>query len=211
MCGYPGATFHLDFRQGMPKTVQEYYVTLLPQADVQHVVHTHNGKSLVIPPSSITKMYPLQQPSQESSVPAGKDSGETVRGPLGWLVHARSGDKSLNANVGFWVRHQDEYNWMRTLLSTGVLKGLLAKEYNGKNIVSLLPIRTALCVEIDRLTLTGSIRVSEFVGCSFSPACHLDQGACCSSAYDFLANNVAEFLRSRYVDLPKRFLNRGKL
>jgi hypothetical protein len=40
---------------------------------------------------------------------------------------------------------------------------------------------------------------------------HLDRGASCTSTYDFLAKNVGEFLRSRHVDLPLRFLNRGKI
>jgi hypothetical protein len=39
MRGYPGVTFHLDTRQGYPKPVFEYYVSLLPQADVKHQVH----------------------------------------------------------------------------------------------------------------------------------------------------------------------------
>ena len=137
MCGYPGATFHLDFRQAIPKPVQEYFVTLLPQSNISHFVHMHDGRELEIAPPSITKTFPVQQPTQASSEVAVKNYGETVRGPLGWLVHARSGDKGSNANVGFWVRHQDEYDWMRLLLSTENLKGLLAKEYNGKNIVSL--------------------------------------------------------------------------
>jgi hypothetical protein len=137
MSGYPGATFHLDFRQGIPKPVQEYYVTLLPQSDISHLVHMHDRRTLEIAPPSVTKTFPGQQPTQASSEVVVKDHGETVRGPLGWLVHARSGDKGSNANVGFWVRHQDEYDWMRILLSTENLKGLLAKEYNGKKIVSL--------------------------------------------------------------------------
>jgi hypothetical protein len=40
---------------------------------------------------------------------------------------------------------------------------------------------------------------------------HLDRGVSCSSTYDFLGKNVAEFLRARWVDLPRRFLDRGKL
>lgn len=136
MCAYPGATFHLDFRQGLPKAVHEYFVTLLPQSDVRHAVHLHDGRDLEIEAPSVTKMYPRQQPSQAATAIFAKDSGETVRGPLGWLVHARSGDKGSNANVGFWVRHADEYDWLRTVLSTENLKTLLAKEYNGKKIVS---------------------------------------------------------------------------
>lgn len=40
---------------------------------------------------------------------------------------------------------------------------------------------------------------------------HLDRGVSCSGTYDVLGKNVAEFLRSRHVDLPVRFLERGKL
>jgi hypothetical protein len=64
-----------------------------------------------------------------------KDFGKTQKGLLGWLVHARSGDKGSNANVGFWARHKDEYDWMRTLLSTEKMKQLLGKEYKGGRIV----------------------------------------------------------------------------
>jgi hypothetical protein len=39
----------------------------------------------------------------------------------------------------------------------------------------------------------------------------LDRGVSCTSSYDFLGKQVAEFLRARYVDIPVRFLNRNKL
>lgn len=138
MCAYPGATFHLDFRQGIPKPFFEYYVTLLPQSDVKHVAHLADGSTINIPSPPATKVYPAQQPTQPSSTNAGPRAfGETVRGPLGWLVHARSGDKGSNANAGFWVRHPDEYEWLRSVLTVDNMKSLLAKEYNGKEIVSV--------------------------------------------------------------------------
>jgi hypothetical protein len=136
MCSYPGGTWNLDFRQGFPKPVQEYFVTLLPQSDIQHVVHMHDGRDFDIAAPNITKTFPRHQPSTHSSAVSVEDFGETVRGPLGWLVHARSGDKGSNANVGFWVGHVDEYAWICKLLSTETLKELLASEYNGKQIVS---------------------------------------------------------------------------
>ena len=136
MCSYPGGTWNLDFRQGFPKPVQEYFVALLPQSDIHHLVHMQDGRALTIPPPKTTKTFPRHQPSQSLSAEPAKDFGETVRGPLGSLVHARSGDKGSNANVGFWVRHPDEYDWMRALLSTETMKDLLAKEYNGKQIAS---------------------------------------------------------------------------
>jgi hypothetical protein len=106
-------------------------------------------------------------------------------------VHARSGDKGSNANVGLWVRHKDEWDWLRSLLSVETMKKLLADEYNGK--------------KIDRFELPNMYAVH------FLLHDHLDRGVSCSSSYDFLGKNVAEYLRNRHVDLPNKFLNRGKL
>jgi len=87
MSAYPDATFHLDFRQGMPKPVQEYFVTLLPQKDRKHVVHMQNGRDFEIGAPRITKTYPKRQPSEETCALLAKELGETVRGPSGWIVH----------------------------------------------------------------------------------------------------------------------------
>jgi hypothetical protein len=137
MEGYPGATFHLDIRQGFPKQVFEYYVTLLSQSDVQHAVHLPNGDSIDIPPPQRTKVWSKKQPSQaltERGVDL-KSFGPTEKGPLGWVVHARSGDKGSDCNVGFFVRHRDEWDWLRSLLSVDTVKNLLGDEYRGKPIV----------------------------------------------------------------------------
>lgn len=97
MSAYPGATFHLDFRQGMPKPVQEYFVTLLPQKDLKHGVHLQDGKNLEIAAPSITETYAKRQPSQDVSAVVARDFGETVRGPLGWIVHVLNPFKTYNA------------------------------------------------------------------------------------------------------------------
>ncbi|KAE9994090.1 hypothetical protein EG327_001488 [Venturia inaequalis] len=193
MQGYPGATPHLDLRQGFPKPVFEYFVTLLPQSMIKHTAHLDSGEDLNIPPPPLTKLWPKQQPSQATtSNPTPLSTfGPTQPGPLGHIVHARSGDKGSDANVGFWVRHRDEYEWLRTLLSKDTIKTLLADEYKGN--------------PIDRFELPNARAVH------FLLHDHLDRGVSCSSSYDFLAKNVAEFLRARWVDLPVKFLARGKL
>lgn len=40
---------------------------------------------------------------------------------------------------------------------------------------------------------------------------HLDRGVSCSTSVDFLGKNVAEYLRARHVEIPIKFLSRGKL
>ncbi|KAJ5690857.1 hypothetical protein N7462_005249 [Penicillium macrosclerotiorum] len=205
MQGYPGATCHLDVRQGFPRAVFEYYVTLLPQSSVRHRVHlpwkpTASTQVLEISPPPTAKIYPSQQPSQavthsDQPVDLARDFGPTVRGPLGWIVHARSGDKGSDANCGLWVRHRDEYLWLRTLLSVDTARRLLGKPNPAATVMG----------DIDRFELPGLQAVH------FLFKNHLDRGVGVTTTVDFLGKNVAEFLRSRHVDLPVRFLNRGKL
>ncbi|KAI9373356.1 hypothetical protein BJX61DRAFT_533203 [Aspergillus egyptiacus] len=199
MQGYPGATFHLDLRQGFPKPIFEYYVTLLPQEDINHRVHLpfRNNKVLTIPPPPITRAYPPRQPSEASTLRPSDpltSFGPTSRGPLGWIVHARSGDKGPDANCGFWVRHSDEYTWLRSLLSIEKIKELLGDEYMSNP-----------ALEIERFELPN-LRGVHFLFRNL-----LGRGVSATTTVDFLGKNVAEFLRARWVELPVRFLNRGML
>lgn len=40
---------------------------------------------------------------------------------------------------------------------------------------------------------------------------HLDRGVACNSTYDVLGKNLAEYLRAKHVQIPKIFLDRGKI
>ncbi|KAJ7782552.1 hypothetical protein DFH07DRAFT_864933 [Mycena maculata] len=189
MCAYPGGTFHFDMRQGVPRPVYEYFVTRLPQTGVRQRVHMHDGEVVEVPPPSVTRVFPAQQPSAPRFAGRSREHfGATVRAPLGRVAHARSGDKGSDANVGFFVRGAEEYEWLRVLLSVDRMKELLAGEYNGK--------------AIDRFELPN-VRAVHFLLHD-----HLDRGVSCTSTVDFLGKNVAEFLRAREVDVPRRFLER---
>lgn len=193
MCAYPGATPHLDLRMAFPKEVFEYYVTLLPQSSLSHKVHLETGKVLDIDPPSATKVWLKNQPSQDiTSNPVLLDTwGPTIPSPLGTIVHARSGDKGSDCNVGFFVRYPDEFAWLQSLLSTSFMKDLLAAEYKG-----------------------GRIERCEFPGLRavhFLLKDHLDRGVGITTSVDFLGKNCAEWLRGRSVDVPLRFLARGKI
>lgn len=39
-----------------------------------------------------------------------------------------------DANVGFFVRHDEEYQWLCSLLTIPKMKQLLGPEYNGKGV-----------------------------------------------------------------------------
>lgn len=197
MQGYPGATFHLDFRQGIPKPYFEYFVTLLPQSEIRHVVHFKDRETLIAPPE-VVEQHSSRQPSQIGPAIAIDITkfGPTRRLPLGSIVHARSGDKGSDCNCGFWVRHSDEYTWLRNLLSVDKIKELLGKEYDSSR-------RPA--IQIERFELHN------LKGVHFLFRNLLDRGVSSTSSVDFLGKNCAEFLRSRHVDVPVKFLARSRL
>ena len=134
--GCPGWTLGNDQRQSEGKIYYEYYVTLLPQSEVQHrVILPWDSRVLDIPPCGNTVDYPRDQPSYDTKDPVDLSKyGPTTRGPLGWVVGGRSGDKASDANVGFYVRHDDEWDWLRSLLSIDKVKQLLDEEYKGGKI-----------------------------------------------------------------------------
>jgi hypothetical protein len=49
-------------------------------------------------------------------------------------VHARAGDKGSNCNVGFFVRNADEWDWLRSFLTTERIVELLGDAYVGHKI-----------------------------------------------------------------------------
>jgi hypothetical protein len=98
---------------------------------VKHRVHV-NGEEIAIPSPTVTKTYPAQQPTMEVTNPVDLSSfGPKTRAPIGYVCHGRSGDKSSNVNIGLFVRHDDEWDWLRSLLTSEKMKELLRDEYTG--------------------------------------------------------------------------------
>lgn len=107
------------------------------------------GKTLDVRPIANLVDYPRDQRSYETAGAVDvKSFGPTTRGPLGWVVGGRSGDKASDANVGLYVRNDDKWDWLRSLLTVGKIKYLLDEEYKGG--------------VIERFEIPG-IRAGEFV------------------------------------------------
>jgi hypothetical protein len=134
MQSYPGYHMNLDFRTMDPKKFYEIFPATIPQAAINHEALVA-GKRISVAPPRKTQHYPIQRPSAETPNPVDITTfGPTERRPLGSIVHARSGDKANNSNVGFFVRHVDEYPWLQSLLTVGKLRELLQDDYNGHKI-----------------------------------------------------------------------------
>ncbi|KIW00531.1 uncharacterized protein PV09_07889 [Verruconis gallopava] len=191
----PGASLSNDLRQIAPKPFYEYWVSLLPQSELHVTVHNLFGDHTVreLPPPAITREYPKQQQSYETANPVPLETfGETVRAPLGYIVAGRSGDKASDCNVGFFVRHADEWDWLRSFMTIDRIKQLLGpQEYLGN--------------PIDRFEMPGILSVH------FLLHDHLEGGYSTISKFDTLGKNAVEYLRAKTVDLPKKFLDRGRI
>ncbi|KAF6823851.1 duf1446 domain-containing protein [Colletotrichum plurivorum] len=194
MQSYPGATFHMDTRQALPKEFYEYWVSIIPQAAAKHVCHLpwKDGRAVVIDPPTDTVEFRHSQPTYETAGPVSLTSfGPATRAPLGYVVQARSGDKGSDSNVGFFVRNGDEWDWLRSLLTVNRIRGLLGDDDKGKPIYRF---------ELPHLHAVHFLLKD-----------HLDGGVTSSSSYDFLGKNVAEYLRCKHVEIPDKFLARGRI
>jgi len=136
MQSYPGYHMNLDFRLMDPRPFMEMFPSVIPQALLQHQVLIPNIKKVfdIMPPSE-TCEYPTQRRSYETSNPVDLTAfGKTTKTPLGSIVHARSGDKANNSNVGFFVRHHDEFPWLQSLLTVEKFKQLLGNDYANQRV-----------------------------------------------------------------------------
>jgi hypothetical protein len=189
----PGASVTPDARQASGKPIYEYWVSVIPQSVVrQRTFLEWTGEAIDVPAPADTQPYSKQQRSYETEAPVDLASfGPTTRGPLGWVVMGRSGDKASDANVGLFVRHDDEWDWLRSLLSTKGFLDLLGREYLGHGV--------------DRFELPH-LRTVHFLLHD-----HLDRGFNSTSSLDALGKNLCEYLRAKWVDIPDAFLARGKI
>jgi hypothetical protein len=112
-----------------------------------------------------------------------------VKAPLGTFVHARSGDKGGDANVGLWVRQgprrDDRVAWLLWLVTPAFVR-------------SLVPEAQSLEVEVFALPNLGGVNV----------VLHglLGEGVAASTRFDPQAKALGEWLRSRLVEIPEELV-----
>jgi hypothetical protein len=113
----------------------------------------------------------------------------TRRLPLGTFVHARSGDKGGDANIGLWVDHAT---------STPERVAWLTKVITKQRIHELIPESKDLDVEVYPLPNLGAVNVL-IRGL-------LGEGVAASTRFDPQAKALGEWLRSRHVSITEDLL-----
>ena len=110
--------------------------------------------------------------------PANDASGPTVSVALGDLVHARSGDKGGNANVGMWAKNETIHDW-------------LEEHMTAERFSALVPGTTP-----DRVT---RVPLPNLKALNFVIRGHLGRGVSSSLAFDAQAKGLAEYILARHV------------
>ena len=121
--------------------------------------------------------------SLPQSVPAWSD--ELVVATLGEIVHARSGDKGGDANLGVWARDRAASDWLTSTLTVDELR-------------RLLPETRELAIERYELPNLGAV--------NFLIRGLLGTGATSSLRLDAQAKALGEWLRARSTKVPKDFV-----
>lgn len=113
----------------------------------------------------------------------------TRRLPLGTFVHARSGDKGGDANIGLWVDQTrngpERVAWLTKMVTLSKIR-------------ELIPECAGLEVEIYPLPNLGAVNVL-IRGL-------LGDGVAASSRFDPQAKGLGEWLRSRHVSITEDLL-----
>lgn len=192
LASYPG--FHVTAPPARPSPYGVYRAEHVDRGAVDHtVVHADGTREVVPDPPS------RAEPSLLGPSLADTPSAEPVRTgaadrrvPLGTFVHARSGDKGGDANLGLWVErdvpgaaYDARVAWLTALVTPALVR-------------KLVPEAADLEVEVHRLPNLGGVNVV-LRGL-------LGAGVAEGRRFDPQAKALGEWVRSRVVPVPEALL-----
>jgi hypothetical protein len=162
-----------------------YWPALLEQTAVDHAVRHHDGTAETIPPPPPAPIASGRdgRPQRSTCPPktVGERADELVEVPLAALVHARSGDKGGDANLGVWVRDPAAWSWLESTLTVDELRRLLPETRD-------LPVTR---YELPNLAAVNFV-IRGLLG----------EGATSTLRLDAQAKGLGEWFRARTIKVP---------
>jgi hypothetical protein len=189
LASYPG--FTMTAPPSPPTPYGVYRAEYVERSAVTHTVVHADGRREVVPdPAVWTQTAETRRVEEPAVADAGSDT-LTRRLPLGAFVHARSGDKGGDANLGLWVAHTDPEKY-------GARVRWLSKLITPTRIRELVPEAADLDVEVHLLPNLGGVNV----------LVHglLGRGVAASTRFDPQAKGLGEWVRSRLVSIEEGLL-----
>jgi len=185
LASYPG--FTMTAPPGPPTPYGVYRPEYVDRGVLTHtVVHADGTREVVDEPTEFAEVPP-DAGLRPSPYPAPADALNR-RMPFGTFVHARSGDKGGDANLGLWVAHDgsEKYDARVTWLT---------KLITPKKIRELVPEASDLEIEVYVLPNLGAVNVV-IRGL-------LGQGVAASTRFDPQAKGLGEWVRARTVHIQE--------
>ncbi|MGW6725196.1 acyclic terpene utilization AtuA family protein [Nocardia sp. NPDC055029] len=180
LASYPGATFTTLPGNGAPYGV--FTPGFVDAHEVPHTAVLADGTRVAIEPAAETAVL---EPVSEPELPVDLPPSETTRVPLGTIALARSGDKGGDANIGVWVRTDEQWRWLVHTLTVEKLRELLP--------------------ETAELTVTRHV-LPNLRAVNFIISGLLGKGVAYQARFDPQAKGLGEWLRSRHIDMPTELL-----
>ncbi|HEV7965543.1 MAG TPA: acyclic terpene utilization AtuA family protein [Actinoplanes sp.] len=180
LASYPG--FALTSAPGPGSVYGVFAAGAVAVAEVPHVAVLPDGTRVDIAPGGDTRAL---EDVAEPEPPPPLATGRARRVPLGTIAGARSGDKGGNANIGVWVRSDEQWRWLAGALTVERLRQMLPE-------VADLPITR---------TVLPRLRAVNFVVEGI-----LGQGVAYQARFDPQAKGLGEWLRSRQIAVPEELL-----
>ncbi len=188
LSSYPG--FTMTAPPAGPTPYGIYRPEYVDRSAVTHTVVHHDGSREEIADPTEFSEADRDAGRRPSPYPAPQDSVNR-RMPLGTFVHARSGDKGGDANLGLWVAHDDSDKYPARVT-------WLSKMITPKKIRELVPEAKDLEVEVFVLPNLGGVNVL-IRGL-------LGAGVAASTRFDPQAKGLGEWVRSRTVHIQEDLL-----
>ena len=180
LASYPG--FHATSPPGDGQVYGVFTAGHVPAAEVPHTaVHAEGTRVRIAPPTDTRELAATTEPELPDPLP----HSTTRRAPLGIVAGARSGDKGGSANVGLWVRTEDQWRWLAHTLTVDKLRELLPETAGLPVTRYLLPNLRAVNFVIEDI---------------------LGRGVAYNARFDPQAKGLGEWLRSRHIDIPEALL-----
>ncbi|MGW2662236.1 acyclic terpene utilization AtuA family protein [Nocardia tengchongensis] len=180
LASFPGFSLTAPPGNGGP-----YAVFTPGYVDAKEIPHTAvlaDGSEVAIAPAGETlELDAVAEPELPQPLP----TGETRRVPLGAIALARSGDKGGNANIGVWVRTEEQWRWLVHTLTVDELRRLLPETADLPVTRHVLPNLRALNFIVEGL---------------------LGQGVAYQARFDPQAKGLGEWLRARHIEIPVELL-----
>lgn len=181
LASYPG--FHVTAPPGDGQVYGVFTPGYVDADQVPHVAEHADGTRTDIPCATDTLVLAPADPPPLRA-PAMRPSGALRTGPSG--SGSGSGDKGGSANVGVWVRTDEQWRWLAHTLTVERLKELLPEAADFDVTRHVLPNLRAVNFVIDGI---------------------LGQGVAYQARFDPQAKGLGEWLRGRHLDIPESLLS----